>query len=116
MALARTTALIATLAVTLVAACDKLNEGKRTRYDGVPFAVKTKALDKKRNRALFEVTVRDANRSLKGARLAAIHEGTRYCIENYGNSDINWQDDPQEEEAALRLSGSSALFQGTCDS
>ncbi len=107
---------LATLAATTLVACDKLNESKRTRFDGVPFVVSAKVVDKKVTRAVFDVTVKEAARSYTGARLAAAHEGTRYCIENYGTSVITWQNDPYDEGADLVIAGGNAVFRGTCSS
>ncbi|MFW8592604.1 hypothetical protein [Cribrihabitans neustonicus] len=101
-------------AAAALTACGAATEGRAT-YDGVAFRAKAKPVDKKVSRAAFQVTIKNAGRSLKGARLAAAHAGTSYCVMNYGSSRIDWQADPWDEGAPLALSGSDAIFWGTCD-
>ncbi|MFW8637166.1 hypothetical protein [Cribrihabitans pelagius] len=101
-------------AAAALTACGAVTEG-RTTYDGVAFRAKAKPVDKRTSRAAFSVTIRNANRSLTGARLAADHAGTTYCVVNYGSSRIDWRADPRDETAPLALSGSNAVFWGTCD-
>lgn len=102
-------------AVLVLTGCEAVVGNKRPLYDGVPFKTSAKAVDKKVSRALFSVTVKDAGRSITGARQAAAHAGTRYCIENYGTSRIDWAVNPSDENAPLTLSGGDAIFQGTCN-
>ena len=99
-----------------VASCGSVtSRDKRVHYDGVPFKTSAKALNKKATLADFQIVVKDALRSPKGARLAVVHEATTYCIENYGSSDILWPIDPMDEEQDLRLDGGDAVYQGMCD-
>ncbi|MQY41097.1 hypothetical protein GG681_00435 [Epibacterium sp. SM1969] len=107
-----TAAICATL---VVAGCGAKAKDDRTRYDGIPFRASAKALNKKENLAEFRVAVKDALRSENGARAAAHHEGTAYCIANYGLSDINWRNDPLNLDSALVLDGKDAIFEGVCD-
>lgn len=97
-------------------ACGKLTESKRERFDGVPFRVKVKPVNKKQTLADFRVKVSDATRSQAGALAAARHEATRYCIENYGTSKFGWSNISVDDEGgyALQLDGRDGLFIGTC--
>ncbi|CRL11537.1 hypothetical protein NIT7321_02405 [Phaeobacter italicus] len=108
----KTFALIGLCAGALAGCADLVNN--RPLYGGVPFKAKAKAVDKKADRAVFSVAVSDATRSLEGARLAAHHEGVRYCIENYGTSKIAWQADPLNADDAVPLAGGDAVYGGTC--
>ncbi|WP_036797486.1 hypothetical protein [Leisingera caerulea] len=102
-------------AVTLVTACGtSVSNRDRLLYDGVPFKAKTKPVDKKTDPAAFYVEIKGADRSVKGARQAAHHAGTKYCVVTYGSSKIAWATDPSDETAPLTLTDGRATFQGTC--
>ncbi|WP_259938195.1 hypothetical protein [Leisingera aquaemixtae] len=102
-------------AMTFVTACgSSLSNRERQLYDGVPFKAKAKPVDKKTDRAVFYVEIKGADRSVKGAREAAAHAGTTYCVVNYGSSSIAWAIDPRDEAAPLTLTDGRATFQGTC--
>lgn len=101
-------------AVALVSACGTTASNNRVLYDGVPFKAKAKPVDKKTSLALFQVEIKGADRSVTGAREAAAHAGTKYCVLNYGSSKIAWAADPTDETAPLTLTDGRAIFQGTC--
>lgn len=105
---------LAAVATLMLAGCESVTGSNRPLYGGVPFKVKAKAVDKKANLALFAVTIKDAMRSEAGAREAADHAGTTYCIANYGSSKITWTVDPADTEVPLTLQDGDATFQGTC--
>ncbi|WP_421053482.1 hypothetical protein [Leisingera sp. D0M16] len=99
----------------LVAACGTSTTNRdRELYDGVPYKAKAKPVDKKTDPAVFYVEIKGADRSVKGAREAAAHAGTKYCVVNYGSSKIAWATDPGDEAAPLTLTDGRATFQGTC--
>lgn len=83
-------------------------------FDGVPFRTGAAAVDKKTSLAFFEAHVYDATASLEGAREAGRYAGTRYCIENYGTSKIDWTIDIDDPATPLPLDGDTLVFQGTC--
>ncbi|MEK0163000.1 hypothetical protein VXL85_12455 [Phaeobacter sp. JH60H1] len=97
----------------VLAGCDGIVNNRPT-YAGVPFSAKSKAVNKKETLAVFTTTVSKASRSLEGARLAAHHESTRYCIENFGTSRIAWQVNPLDADIAVPLDGDTAVYGGTC--
>ncbi len=99
-----------------LSACGKLNEDKRPRFDGVPFRVSAKAIDKRETLANFRVVVVEATRSQAGALLAADHEAKRYCIENYGTSRFNWTNVTLGADGSysLPLDKGDGVFTGTC--
>lgn len=105
------------LGAVALTGCDKA-KSKRPYYDGVQFSIKTKPVNKKASRADFIVEVKDAALSLDGARQAAYHSGVTYCLTEagYGTSLIDWDVDPQDPEAQLRLVDGAAVFQGKCES
>ncbi len=99
-------------AALVVAGCS--DPDSKVLFDGYDFRAKTAPVDKKRSRADFTVTIKDATRSLDGAREAGRYQGTRYCIANYGNSDIDWAVGPDTDPAQLRFVDGDLSFQGTC--
>ena len=103
--------LIATLVLT---ACNAERRADRIAFDGQYFRADAKKLDK--NRLNFEVTVRPVSASLDGARAAGLHEGIRYCIGNFGTSDIRWVNGPDADGGTLRISNDRLVLQGTCAS
>ena len=62
---------------------------------------------------LFDLTVRRANRSLLGAREAGRYEATRFCIKNFGTSDIKWVLGPDDQ--SIGLTGKVLKLSGQCD-
>ncbi|APG46442.1 hypothetical protein [Phaeobacter porticola] len=97
----------------ILAGCGDIIKDRPT-YAGVPFKAKSKAVNKKETLAKFTTTVSKATQSLDGARLAAHHDGTRYCIENFGSSRILWQSDPLDTDVGVPLDGDTAVYAGTC--
>ncbi|MEM6303616.1 MAG: hypothetical protein AAF744_02790 [Pseudomonadota bacterium] len=102
--------LAAAAVLALLAGCGPDRNG--VAYDGQFFNVRSSKVDSQRD--VFTVTVRDAAKSIEGARLAAHHEGVSYCVENYGSSDITWRTDPLDEEAQLTLTDGDLTLQGKC--
>lgn len=102
--------LSATLVAALVAGCT--DSKNRIAYDGQFFRAKVSKVDKQRD--VFVVSVKDPGKSIEGARLAAHHEGTSYCIENYGTSAVIWNVDPLDEEGQLTITDDRLIYQGRC--
>jgi hypothetical protein len=84
---------------------------ERILFDGKYFRTKASNVDKQRDQ--FTVTVRNASQSIEGAREAGRYEGTRYCVGNYGSSDIVWAVGP-DTPGALRLVDDRLIFRGAC--
>ena len=61
----------------------------------------------------FDLTVRRANRSLSGALEAGRYEATKFCIKNYGTSDIKWVLGPDDQ--TIGLTGKVLKLSGQCD-
>ena len=96
--------------VGLVAACGSQSRMNYYEFDGVHFSAKAKSPRREKNS--FTVRVRNATRSLAGARQAAHYEATKYCVSTFGSSDIAWETDLGAEE--LTLSGDDLEAAGTC--
>ena len=101
--------LMAAVAAALAGCADPT---KRILYDGQFFRTKAKAVDKTLD--TFVLTVKDPGKSLLGARQAAHHEGVRYCVKNFGTSEIIWDIDPLDEQSQPRIVDNAMTFQGKC--
>lgn len=100
------------VAALLLSACAGERRADRVAFDGVFFRSNASKIDRKRDR--FEVTVSPASASLDGAREAGRYEAIRYCIENYGSSDIDWLDGPDAEDGTLTIANDRLLLRGIC--
>ena len=105
---------VAALALALSLAGCNSNDVNRTAFDGVYFKTKAKKLGD--DLADFTVQIPGVSRSLEGARGAGEYEGTRYCIKNFGTSDITWVVGPETDPARLVIEKDTLTFQGRCRS
>ena len=86
-------------------------EENKIDFDGYNFS--SKLTPNKSDDRLFDLTVRRANRSLSGAREAGRYAATKFCIKNFGTSDIKWVLDPDDE--SIGLTGKVLKLSGQCD-
>ena len=86
----------------------------RVTFDGQVFRASASAVDKRVSRDLFDATVRDVGVSLDGAKEAGRYEGIKYCIENFGSSDIEWTVGPDSEAAQLVIRDNTLTLRGRC--
>ena len=86
-------------------------EENKVFFDGYYFS--SKLSRSKLDDRSFDLTVRRANRSLSGAREAGRYEATRFCIKNYGTSDIKWVLGPDDQ--SIGLTGKVLKLSGQCD-
>lgn len=100
------------VAAALLAGCNSRDD--RIAFDGHFFRAKLSKVDGQRD--VFTVTVRNVSQSLDGAREAGRYEATKYCIQNYGSSDIRWVVGPETPPQNLRIVDDSLTFQGACPS
>ena len=104
---------LATCSFLIVMGCSnpfELEENK-VSFDGYYFSSKL-SRNKSDNRS-FDLKVRRANRSLIGAREAGRYEATRFCIKNFGTSDIKWVLGPDDQ--SIGLTGKVLKLSGQCD-
>ncbi|MEL6451079.1 MAG: hypothetical protein AAFQ19_07445 [Pseudomonadota bacterium] len=99
------------IAALLLSACQE-RRADRVAFDGVFFRSTSGKVDQQRD--VFEVTVSPASSSLDGAREAGRYEATRYCIDNFGTSDITWSDGPDAEDGTLTIDNDRLILRGTC--
>ena len=103
---------LALLCLASLAACGERNE-QRVFVDSVHFRRKAKAVDKS-DRLHFVVNVPKVSRSVNRASKAGRYEGTRYCIENFGTSEILWAIGPDTADGRLVVENNDFNFRGTC--
>lgn len=101
---------MAAMVAALVAGCGIVDDDT-VLFDGQLFRG-----DAKKNGDLsqFRATAGPVSASLAGAREAVRYEGTRYCIENFGSSAIDWVVDPDAPVEDLPISGNKITLEGTC--
>jgi hypothetical protein len=100
-------------AAVFVSACGT-SSSDRILFDGKAFRAKAKAVDKRNAPTDFTVVVNGVSASLDGAREAGRHEGTKFCIDAFGTSKINWKVGPDTEPQNLRITDNKLTFAGTC--
>jgi hypothetical protein len=99
-------------ASTLVTACSgTIRNVNAVKFDGHYFA--GRASKSSVDPHGFSVRIRNAAKSIAGAREAARYEATIYCIHQFGTSDIIWSIGPDDE--AISLSNRSLTLAGRCD-
>ena len=86
-------------------------EENKVSFDGYYFS--SKLSRSKLDGRSFDLTIRRANRSLSGAREAGRYEAIRFCIKNYGTSDIKWVLGPDDH--SIGLTGKVLKLNGQCD-
>ena len=102
--------LLCLLTVCAVAACAKKEE--RVLFNGQYYPTKSKSASE--DRQGFVVSVKRATKGLDGAREAGRLEGTKYCLKNFGTSDIKWVQGPDAENGTLNISGGNLNLTGSC--
>ncbi|WP_223423369.1 hypothetical protein [Tateyamaria pelophila] len=100
------------MAALLVSACSGGIRADKIAFDGVNFRSSASAIDKQRD--FFEVTVAPASSSILGAREAGRYEATRYCIKNFGSSDMDWAQGPDAADGTLIIDNDRLILRGTC--
>ena len=99
----------------VLSACGSVSSSKnRTYFDGLYFPATVKSVDKKRQRETFTVTLKKVSQSRKAAGEAGHFEGTRYCVEQYGTTVIDWVENPLDVAAEMIPVDDRFTFQGTC--
>lgn len=82
-------------------------------FNGKFYPTKERAANKS-DRKEFVVTVRRASQGEAGARAAGEHGGMRYCLKNYGTSEIEWIVGPDAPAGTFDVSKNSIAMRGKC--
>ncbi|MDT8329266.1 MAG: hypothetical protein RQ750_18180 [Roseovarius sp.] len=99
-----------TCAVLMLAGCTEIKE--RSFFEGKYYPPKTRV--EKGDRRNFTASVRRASRGINGAQQAAVHEATRYCLESFGTSEIEWSGVAKGEGPVYGRSGDTVSVTGRC--
>ncbi len=97
-------------ALLLLAACDQYD--RRIYFNGNYYPGKAYALDN--NPDKFIATVRRVHQGLVGARAAAAYQGMRYCLVNFGNSELTWMAGPERQLTAEETADGRLSVTGIC--
>ncbi len=99
-----------------LAGCGQMGQGlarqQQTTFDGQVF--RGSATADREDRRRFVATVRDPSKSLEGAIEAAAYQGTRYCIQWYGTSDIDWEIGPDTPPEQFSAGAPTLSLTGRC--
>ncbi len=109
----RSAMLVAPVLVLALAVAGCTRKEERMYFDGKYYPAKARAADKS-DRKAFVVTVRRIKQGLRGAREAGRHAGMRYCLKNFGTSEIEWTLGPDRPVAQLDISGGRLSLGGRC--
>lgn len=96
---------------SLVACGERRDE--RVLFEGEYFRTKAARIDRSK-RQDFTVQVGNISQSFQGALEAGRYEGTRYCIEEFGTSDIIWVSGPDDDPETLQIANDRLTLRGTC--
>ena len=99
--------LCATLAL---AACGK--PGERMRFNGNYYPAKLQQTGE--SRESFVVSVSDPGQGIEGAREAGRFEATRFCIETFGDSTIDWRAGYDPDAGAAVIDNGRLILRGAC--
>ncbi|KIC47083.1 hypothetical protein RA28_05120 [Ruegeria sp. ANG-S4] len=102
------------LLLTLACACTVRSASDRVLFDGKYFRASARSVDKRASPADFTVTVNGVSASLDGAREAGRYEATRFCVQNFGSSRIEWKAGPDAEPQTMRVENDKLTFSGKC--
>lgn len=104
------------VSLALVSGCGTFKDHRNKTefaFDGIEFKSKVEAIEKEK-REHFSVEVRRATQSINGAKEAGRYAATRYCIEQYGTSRIEWISGPDQENQTLKMDDDDLIMEGIC--
>ncbi|EKE45156.1 hypothetical protein OCGS_0851 [Oceaniovalibus guishaninsula JLT2003] len=110
----RTIVLIGLVAALGLPGCDLLPTVNRRAVPEAPLPY-TARISTERGSPDFLVSVRAGNAPLPAFRESARYEGTRYCLDRFGTSDIDWRMNPASGDwAVVRDRAGNAVVGGAC--
>lgn len=81
-------------------------------FDDVIF--KANAKKEGDTRANFTATATPASSSITGALQSAEYQGIKYCVNNYGTSEIDWSFGPDQDLETYAPENDVVVLTGTC--
>lgn len=105
----KTVTLALLAAALIVTGCGQ--DEDQLSFDGQFYRAKLK---KEGERHQFRVTARPVSASVDGAREAARYEAIRFCVTEYGSSDIIWTTSPDAPADQLPVADDTLVLTGEC--
>lgn len=97
--------------LVLVAGCSVREE--RMLFDGSYYPASSGAVSD--DRRDFTASVTRASQGMEGAQRATLHEATRYCVNTFGTSRIDWANVPEASDGpAFAREGDRVSASGRC--
>ncbi len=100
------------LGALALSGCAALTGEERIAFDGAYYDARQASLGPEGREVV--ITVRPVSQGLTGAREAGRYEAVKYCVAQFGNSDIDWDIGPDAPAGALPVAGDVVTFRGTC--
>ncbi len=95
----------------VVSACGEAWQDNRIPFGGIIFAYSVDAYPDKPED--FRIVIKNAVQNVDASREAGQYEGTKYCVETFGTSDIEWGQGPEADptiiKGNLHLNGSCSV-------
>lgn len=102
---------LALISLAVLASCTEREQ--RVLFEGNYYPGKARA--EKADRRNFTASVRRAGRGANGAQQAVFYEATRYCLDNFGTSEIEWVGVSDGSEGPVYVrSGDTVSVKGRC--
>jgi hypothetical protein len=98
------------LVLALAAGCSSRED--RVAFDGQYF--RSSISNVNGDQQQFAISVQPVSVSLQGALEAGRYEATRYCVENYGNSGVEWVVGPGQNPDTYRIENDTLVLRGAC--
>ena len=95
-----------------LSACSERRE-ERVLFEGEYFRANASRVDRD-DRTSFSVQVAGISRSFEGALEAGRYEATRYCVQQFGTSDIIWIEGPDDDAETLDIKNDRLTLRGSC--
>ncbi|WP_323783506.1 hypothetical protein [Thalassovita sp.] len=109
-------AFILLLTAGLLAGCgvrDKIQgANSRVAFDGMYFKARLNA--DKDDKMAFTISVAPVSQGLDPAREAGRYEATKYCVSEFGNSEVDWSAGPDAKAENLTIADDTLQLAGRC--
>lgn len=107
----RKTLCVLVCGVALLSACER--RADRVLFDGEYFRTKV-SKESRDNQQSFSVVVPGISRNFEAARDSGRFAATRYCVNTFGTSDIEWISGPDDDPETLQINNDRLTLLGTC--
>ncbi|MCG7494757.1 hypothetical protein [Thalassobius sp. Cn5-15] len=109
--------LICLMGVMALTACDRVTDithrSSRVLFEDKFYPTQLSAVGG--DNTAFAVNVDRIEQGVDAAREAGRHRATKYCVTEFGKSDVVWINGPDDAAADLVVSNGSLTLRGRCD-